>query len=142
MLPYLSIVGVCLVYTSTRILAGYSSSTARCRGFEYSGAWFSPTMMGTGLFFHPSPIVPTHSYVDVHVVYRPLAHAVVADLEWKVIYVGSAEDTRYDQVLEEVDVGPIPIGVNKFVLTAGGKRKAEMIRTMMGAVYERIRASA
>ena len=35
------------------------------------------------------------------------------------IYVGSAEDTRYDQVLEEVDVGPIPIGVNKFVLTAG-----------------------
>lgn len=41
------------------------------------------------------------------------------DLEWKVIYVGSAEDTRYDQVLEEVDVGPIPIGVNKFVLTAG-----------------------
>ncbi|CAM9342880.1 unnamed protein product [Laminaria digitata] len=41
-----------------------------------------------------------------------------ADLEWKVIYVGSAEDTRYDQVLEEVDVGPIPVGVNKFVLTA------------------------
>lgn len=38
------------------------------------------------------------------------------------IYVGSAEDTRYDQVLEEVDVGPIPIGVNKFVLTAGGER--------------------
>ncbi|CAM9848125.1 unnamed protein product [Pylaiella littoralis] len=44
--------------------------------------------------------------------------ALDADLEWKVIYVGSAEDTRYDQVLEEVDVGPIPIGVNKFVLTA------------------------
>ena len=47
---------------------------------------------------------------------------MASDLEWKVIYVGSAEDTRYDQVLEEVDVGPIPIGVNKFVLTAGGKR--------------------
>ncbi|CBN75153.1 conserved unknown protein [Ectocarpus siliculosus] len=44
--------------------------------------------------------------------------ALDADLEWKVIYVGSAEDTQYDQVLEEVDVGPIPIGVNKFVLTA------------------------
>lgn len=50
------------------------------------------------------------------------AHMMASDLEWKVIYVGSAEDTRYDQVLEEVDVGPIPIGVNKFVLTAGGKR--------------------
>ncbi|CAM9685629.1 unnamed protein product, partial [Hapterophycus canaliculatus] len=44
--------------------------------------------------------------------------ALDADLEWKVIYVGSAEDTQYDQVLEEVDVGPIPIGVNTFVLTA------------------------
>lgn len=41
------------------------------------------------------------------------------------IYVGSAEDTQYDQVLEEVDVGPIPIGVNKFVLTAGVTRCTE-----------------
>lgn len=56
-------------------------------------------------------------------VFRPLAHTTATDLEWKVIYVGSAEDTRYDQVLEEVDVGPIPIGVNKFVLTAGAKDK-------------------
>ncbi|CAN0533089.1 unnamed protein product, partial [Ectocarpus sp. 8 AP-2014] len=49
------------------------------------------------------------------------AGCMATDLEWKVIYVGSAEDTQYDQVLEEVDVGPIPIGVNKFVLTAGMK---------------------
>lgn len=40
------------------------------------------------------------------------------DLEWKVIYVGSAEDSKYDQVLEEVMVGPVPVGVNKFVLQA------------------------
>lgn len=26
-----------------------------------------------------------------------------ADLEWKVIYVGSAEDTRYDQVHYDLD---------------------------------------
>jgi histone chaperone ASF1 len=38
------------------------------------------------------------------------------DLEWKVIYVGSAEDSRHDQILEEVLVGPVPVGVNKFVL--------------------------
>lgn len=42
--------------------------------------------------------------------------AVVLDLEWKVIYVGSAEDQSQDQVLEEVLVGPVPVGVNKFLL--------------------------
>ena len=40
------------------------------------------------------------------------------DLEWKVTYVGSAEDTTRDQVLEEVMVGPVSVGVNKFVLQA------------------------
>lgn len=41
-----------------------------------------------------------------------------ADLEWKVIYVGSAEDAGYDQELENVMVGPVPVGINKFVLQA------------------------
>jgi len=40
------------------------------------------------------------------------------DLEWKVLYVGSAEDTSNDQVLDEILVGPIPVGINKFVLQA------------------------
>jgi len=40
------------------------------------------------------------------------------DLEWKVLYVGSAEDTSHDQVLDEILVGPIPVGINKFVLQA------------------------
>lgn len=38
------------------------------------------------------------------------------DLEWKVLYVGSAESSEYDQVLEEVEVGPVPQGLHKFVL--------------------------
>lgn len=37
------------------------------------------------------------------------------DLEWKVVYVGSAEDERYDQTLDCIMVGPVPVGVNKFV---------------------------
>ena len=41
-----------------------------------------------------------------------------SDLEWKVIYVGSAEDASADQILEEVMVGPVPVGINKFVLQA------------------------
>ena len=38
------------------------------------------------------------------------------DLEFKVTYVGSAESEQYDQLLESVMVGPVPVGVNKFVL--------------------------
>lgn len=40
------------------------------------------------------------------------------DLEWKIIYVGSAETSDKDQCLDEILVGPVPVGVNKFVLQA------------------------
>jgi histone chaperone ASF1 len=37
------------------------------------------------------------------------------DLEWKLIYVGSAEDETYDQLLESVLVGPVNVGNYRFV---------------------------
>lgn len=40
---------------------------------------------------------------------------VCLDLEWKIIYVGSAESDTYDQVLDSVLVGPVPIGRHTFV---------------------------
>ena len=40
------------------------------------------------------------------------------DLEWKVVYVGSAKSTSHDQVLDEILVGPVPVGINKFILQA------------------------
>eukprot|EP01092_Planopodium_desertum_P005412 TRINITY_DN2268_c1_g2_i1.p1 TRINITY_DN2268_c1_g2~~TRINITY_DN2268_c1_g2_i1.p1 ORF type:complete len:155 (+),score=20.09 TRINITY_DN2268_c1_g2_i1:390-854(+) len=40
------------------------------------------------------------------------------DLEWKVIYVGSAESEDHDQVLDSALVGPIPVGHNKFTFKA------------------------
>ncbi|KAF5755770.1 putative histone chaperone ASF1 [Helianthus annuus] len=40
------------------------------------------------------------------------------DLEWKLTYVGSAEDETYDQVLESVLVGPINVGNYRFVFEA------------------------
>jgi Histone chaperone involved in gene silencing len=43
---------------------------------------------------------------------------LVLDLEWKVVYVGSANSSQYDQTLDEILVGPIPVGVNKFILQA------------------------
>jgi hypothetical protein len=43
---------------------------------------------------------------------------VATDLEWKLIYVGSAEDETYDQLLESVLVGPVNVGNYRFVLQA------------------------
>ncbi|KAG4305786.1 hypothetical protein PORY_000696 [Pneumocystis oryctolagi] len=40
------------------------------------------------------------------------------DLEWKLIYVGSATSTLHDQELDSLLVGPIPIGINKFLFQA------------------------
>ncbi|KAK3729740.1 hypothetical protein QZH41_011202, partial [Actinostola sp. cb2023] len=40
------------------------------------------------------------------------------DLEWKIIYVGSAECCDFDQVLDAVLVGPVPIGRHMFVFKA------------------------
>ena len=37
------------------------------------------------------------------------------DLEWKMIYVGSAENESHDQVLDSVLVGPVLQGNYKFV---------------------------
>merc|ERR1711939_732444 len=37
------------------------------------------------------------------------------DLEWKMIYVGSAEDEQHDQELESVLVGPVEMGINRFI---------------------------
>ncbi len=38
------------------------------------------------------------------------------DLEWKVVYVGSAESEAFDQELDCVMVGPVSMGENRFVL--------------------------
>merc|ERR1712018_504955 len=40
------------------------------------------------------------------------------DLEWKIIYVGSAESEEFDQILDTVYVGPVPEGRHKYVFTA------------------------
>jgi histone chaperone ASF1 len=48
------------------------------------------------------------------------------DIEWKVTYVGSAEDASRDQTLEEVMVGPVNVGLNRFVLQASCPNIAEI----------------
>ncbi|KAI5475712.1 hypothetical protein MNV49_001005 [Pseudohyphozyma bogoriensis] len=41
-----------------------------------------------------------------------------AHLEWKLVYVGSAESESYDQELDTCMVGPVPVGVNSFEFEA------------------------
>lgn len=40
------------------------------------------------------------------------------DLEWKLTYVGSSRSLEHDQELDSLLVGPVPVGINKFILTA------------------------
>ncbi|KAG5938394.1 Histone chaperone asf1 [Claviceps pazoutovae] len=44
--------------------------------------------------------------------------ALEKDLEWKLTYVGSATSDQYDQELDSLLVGPVPVGVNKFLFEA------------------------
>lgn len=40
------------------------------------------------------------------------------ELEWKMIYIGNAEDSSYDQILETIEIdGPLNIGTMKFDFT-------------------------
>uniref|UniRef100_A0A2K5PET3 Anti-silencing function 1B histone chaperone n=1 Tax=Cebus imitator TaxID=2715852 RepID=A0A2K5PET3_CEBIM len=43
------------------------------------------------------------------------SEALADDLEWKIIYVGSAESEEFDQILDSVLVGPVPAGRHMFV---------------------------
>ena len=40
------------------------------------------------------------------------------EMEWKMIYIGSAEDTKYDQILETIEIdGPFHLGSMRFEFT-------------------------
>ncbi|CAO1635645.1 unnamed protein product [Jaminaea pallidilutea] len=46
------------------------------------------------------------------------------DIEWKLIYVGSAGDEKYDQELDNCLVGPVPVGTNSFEFEASSPSPA------------------
>lgn len=58
-------------------------------------------------------ILPKHSILEKAMTLT--LWLVSVDLEWKIIYVGSAESEEYDQVLDSVLVGPVPAGRHMFV---------------------------
>ncbi|KAL1582310.1 hypothetical protein WHR41_08990 [Cladosporium halotolerans] len=51
------------------------------------------------------------------------------DLEWKLTYVGSATSSEHDQELDSLLVGPIPVGVNKFIFEADPPNTAHIPAT-------------
>jgi len=56
--------------------------------------------------------------------YECLEAELAEDIEWKITYVGSAEDSRHDQVLDSVMVGPIRYGPYRFVFQADAPNPA------------------
>ncbi|KAJ3068849.1 ASF1 anti-silencing function 1 [Quaeritorhiza haematococci] len=48
------------------------------------------------------------------------------DLDFKLVYVGSAQDSKNDQELESIAVGPVPVGTSKFIFQTPGP-KPELI---------------
>ncbi|KAK6122388.1 hypothetical protein DH2020_043898 [Rehmannia glutinosa] len=63
---------------------------------------------------NPAPFVDPFQF---EISYECLT-SLTDDLEWKLTYVGSAEDETYDQVLESVLVGPLNVGNYRFVFQA------------------------
>ncbi|KAL2233356.1 UNVERIFIED_CONTAM: Histone chaperone ASF1B [Sesamum indicum] len=63
---------------------------------------------------NPAPFIDPFQFEISYECLTPLKD----DLEWKLIYVGSAEDETYDQVLESVFVGPVNVGNYRFVFQA------------------------
>ncbi|GAV05832.1 hypothetical protein RvY_15903 [Ramazzottius varieornatus] len=63
---------------------------------------------------NPAPFLHPLVFEIVFEAYEDLQE----DIEWKVIYVGSAESQAYDQLLDSVVVGPIPSGRHQFILRA------------------------
>jgi histone chaperone ASF1 len=60
---------------------------------------------------------PFADEIELEVQYECLT-ALKDDLEWKVIYVGSAETEEHDQVLDTAFVGPVQPGAYKFTMRA------------------------
>ncbi|XP_042636230.1 histone chaperone ASF1B-like [Orycteropus afer afer] len=72
------------------------------------------SVLNVAVLENPSPF---HSPFQFEVSFE-CNEALVDDLEWKIIYVGSAESEEFDQILDSVLVGPVPAGRHMFVFQA------------------------
>jgi len=55
---------------------------------------------------------------DFQITFECSAPGIKGELDWKLVYVGSAGDSTHDQNLDSVSVGPVAIGKSEFVFEA------------------------
>ncbi|XP_017526195.1 histone chaperone ASF1B isoform X2 [Manis javanica] len=69
------------------------------------------SVLNVAVLENPSPF---HSPLRFEISFE-CSEALSDDLEWKIIYVGSAESEEFDQILDSVLVGPVPAGIHMFI---------------------------
>ncbi|KAL9596179.1 MAG: hypothetical protein Q9219_005965 [cf. Caloplaca sp. 3 TL-2023] len=72
------------------------------------------SLLGVKILNNPAPFCAKYQFEITFECLEPLQR----DLEWKLTYVGSATSSEHDQELDSLLVGPIPVGVNKFIFEA------------------------
>ncbi|KAL2261288.1 hypothetical protein VTK26DRAFT_4479 [Humicola hyalothermophila] len=72
------------------------------------------SLLGVNVMNNPAKFTDKYEFEITFECLEPLQK----DLEWKLTYVGSAQSDHYDQELDSLLVGPIPVGINKFVFEA------------------------
>ncbi|KAH6847334.1 ASF1 like histone chaperone-domain-containing protein [Chaetomium sp. MPI-CAGE-AT-0009] len=72
------------------------------------------SLLGVNVINNPAKFTDKYEFEITFECLEPLQK----DLEWKLTYVGSAQSDNYDQELDSLLVGPIPVGINKFVFEA------------------------
>ncbi|AOW00134.1 histone chaperone ASF1 [Yarrowia lipolytica] len=72
------------------------------------------SLLNIDVLNNPAPFGSPYEFQITFECLEPLKH----DLEWKLTYVGSSTSFEHDQELDSLLVGPVPVGVNKFVFTA------------------------
>lgn len=60
---------------------------------------------------------PFSSPLLIEIAFESLAD-LQEDLDWKLVYVGSADSEEHDQLLDEISLGPVKQGVSKFLFEA------------------------
>lgn len=72
------------------------------------------SLLGVNILNNPARFGDPYNFEITFECLEPLEK----DLEWKLTYVGSATSDEHDQELDSLLVGPIPVGVNKFIFEA------------------------
>ena len=83
------------------------------------------SLLGVKVLNNPAPFTEAYHFEITFECLEQLKE----DLEWKLTYVGSATSSEHDQELDSLLVGPIPIGVNKFIFEADPPQLARLPTT-------------